>query len=66
MGAVGEHGLPFWDAMIWAAALRAGCRLFITEDFQDGRALGGVTFVNPFEEHNAVLLGAALAPPRGR
>ncbi len=65
MGAVSEHGLPFWDAMIWAAARRAGCRLFLTEDFQDGRALGGVTFVNPFEERNAVLLGAALAPSRG-
>ncbi len=65
MGAVGEHGLAFWDAMIWAAARRAGCRLFLTEDFQDGRALGGVTFVNPFEERNAVLLGAALAPSRG-
>ena len=65
MGAVSEHGLPFWDAMIWAAARRAECRLFITEDFQDGRALGGVTFVNPFEERNAVLLGAALTPSRG-
>lgn len=65
MGAVGEHGLPFWDAMIWAAAKSAGCRLLFTEDFQDGRALGGVTFVNPFAERNAVLLGAALAPARG-
>ena len=65
MAAVSEHALPFWDAMIWAAARRAGCRLFLTEDFQDGRALGGVTFVNPFEERNAVLLGAALAPTRG-
>jgi predicted nucleic acid-binding protein len=64
MGAVSEHGLPFWDAMIWAAARRAGCRLLITEDFQDGRAIGGVTFVNPFEERNATLLGAALAPIR--
>ena len=66
MGAVSEHRLPFWDAMIWAAARRARCRLFITEDFQDGHTLGGVTFVNPFEERNAVLLGAALTPPAGR
>jgi predicted nucleic acid-binding protein len=65
MGAVSEHGLPFWDAMIWAAARRAGCRLFLTEDFQDGCALGGVSFVNPFEERNTTLLGAALAPSRG-
>ena len=65
MAAVSEHRLPFWDAMIWATARRAGCRLFLTEDFQDGRVIGGVTFVDPFEERNATLLGAALAPTRG-
>ncbi len=43
-----EHNLPFWDAMLWATARRAGCSLFFTEDFQDGRTLGGVTFRNPF------------------
>ena len=43
-----EHGLPFWDAMLWATARRAGCSLLLTEDLQDGRVLGGVTFRNPF------------------
>ena len=43
-----EHGLPFWDAMLWATARRADCSLLLTEDLQDGRILGGVTFRNPF------------------
>lgn len=43
-----EHGLQFWDAMLWATARRAGCKLLLSEDFQDGRELGGVRFVNPF------------------
>ena len=43
-----QHHLPFWDAMLWATARRAGCTLFLTEDLQDGRTLGGVTFRNPF------------------
>ena len=43
-----EHGLQFWDAMLWATARRAGCRLLLSEDLQDGRTLGGVRFANPF------------------
>ena len=43
-----EHGLPFWDAMPWATARRAGCEVLLSEDFQDGREMGGVRFVNPF------------------
>ena len=55
-----RHGLQFWDAMLWATARRAGCRLILTEDFQDGRNLEGVTFVDPFETENARLLDLAL------
>ena len=44
-----RHGLSFWDAMLWATADRIGVRYLLTEDFQDARTLGGVTFVNPFE-----------------
>lgn len=43
-----EHKLQFWDAVLWAVARRAGCTVFLTEDMQDGRILGGVTFRNPF------------------
>jgi predicted nucleic acid-binding protein len=60
--AVLEHRLSFWDALLWATARRAGCRLILTEDQQDGRNLGGVRFVNPFRPGNAPILDLALPP----
>ena len=48
MRAVDDHRVAFWDAMIWAVAREAGCRYLLSEDFQHGRTLEGVTFVNPF------------------
>lgn len=50
-----RHSLPFWDAMLWATARRANCGLVLTEDFQDGRTLEGVTFRNPFKLSTAEL-----------
>jgi predicted nucleic acid-binding protein len=46
--AVRAHRLAFWDAMLWASARRAGVKHLLTEDLQDGLALQGVTFINPF------------------
>ncbi|MGC8490634.1 MAG: PIN domain-containing protein [Syntrophobacteraceae bacterium] len=46
--AVKEHGLSFWDAMIWAVAAEAGVALLLSEDFQHTRVLEGVEFYNPF------------------
>jgi predicted nucleic acid-binding protein len=43
-------GIPFYDALIVAAAADAGCGTLLTEDLQHGRSLGGVTFRNPFLE----------------
>lgn len=60
MHAVRRHRLPFWDAMLWAAAREAGCRLLLSEDFQDGLAIGGLRCVNPFAAANRALLEAAL------
>lgn len=60
MAAVAEHRLSFWDAMLWATARAAGCRLLLTEDGQDGRDLGGVTFLDPFAATNDRLLDLAL------
>jgi predicted nucleic acid-binding protein len=54
------RGLSFWDAMLWATADRIGVRYLLTEDFQDGRVLGGVTFINPFEGGNEALLAKIL------
>jgi predicted nucleic acid-binding protein len=57
---VRDHRLSFWDAMLWATARRAGCRILLTEDGQDGRNLGGVRFVNPFRAANQPLLDLVL------
>jgi predicted nucleic acid-binding protein len=49
--------------MLWAAAQRAGVRHLLTEDLQDGFALVGVKFVNPFDARNNRLIDEIL-PPR--
>ena len=58
--AVEHHGLSFWDAMLWATAQRAGCRMLFSEDLQDGHRLGDVLFVNPFDPANRKLVNLAL------
>jgi len=58
-----RHGMSFWDALLWATADRVGVRYLLSEDFQDGRTLGGVTFVDPFKGGNARLLAEILASP---
>ena len=45
-----DHRLSFYDALIIAAALEAGCDTLFTEDMQHGRKFGGLTIVNPFLE----------------
>jgi predicted nucleic acid-binding protein len=40
--------LHFWDALIWAAAKAAGVSVVLTEDFQNGRTIEGVLFLDPF------------------
>jgi predicted nucleic acid-binding protein len=46
--AMPRHGRAFWDALIWATAAENGVGTIYTEDFQDGRNIEGVRFVNPF------------------
>jgi predicted nucleic acid-binding protein len=65
MRAVSEHRLPFWDAMLWATARRAGVHLLVSEDFQDGRTIEGVRIVNPFAVQNAALIASRLPPIGG-
>lgn len=43
-----RFGFHFWDALVVAAAQRAGCDALLTEDLQDGQDLDGVRVVNPF------------------
>ena len=56
---IATHHVPIWDALIWAVCDRAGARILATEDFQDGRTLGRVTFLDPFNPKNAARLGLA-------
>jgi predicted nucleic acid-binding protein len=58
--AVGEHRLAFWDALLWATARRAGVRVLVSEDFQDGRNIEGVRIANPFISGNQIVIDAAL------
>jgi predicted nucleic acid-binding protein len=59
---VREHRLAFWDALLWATVRRAGCRVLLSEDFQDGRELDGVRVVDPFLPDNEALVDLVLPP----
>ena len=43
-----DHGFGFYDALIVAAAIEAGCDTLLSEDLQDGRRIAGLRIVNPF------------------
>lgn len=44
-----RHGFAFYDALILAAALEAGCATLCSEDLQDGQVIEGrLTVRNPF------------------
>jgi predicted nucleic acid-binding protein len=57
LGAVARHRLSFWDALIWATARDAAVPVVFSEDFQHGRELEGVRFLDPFRDEPSV--GAA-------
>nr|WP_228748146.1 PIN domain-containing protein [Bradyrhizobium sp. BR 10289] len=43
-----DHGIAFYDALVVATAIEAGCDVLYTEDMQHGRSIGGLSIVNPF------------------
>ena len=45
-----HHQLSFWDALIVAAALKAGASTILTEDLGTGRSISGVRIENPFSD----------------
>jgi predicted nucleic acid-binding protein len=55
-----QHQLRIWDAVILASAADAGCRLLLSEDFQEGFTWSGVTVTNPFSSKRHLLLDALL------
>ena len=40
--------LPFWDALVVAAAKAADCDRLLSDGFKDGRDFDGVAVLNPF------------------
>ncbi len=43
-----RYGLGFYDSLIVAAALDAGCKTLYSEDLQHGQQIEGVITTNPF------------------
>jgi predicted nucleic acid-binding protein len=43
-----DHLMSFYDALIVASAIEAGCDALYSEDMQHGRTIGGLAIVNPF------------------
>lgn len=44
----GRYGFSFYDSLIIAAALEAGCTRLYSEDLQQGQQVQRLTIVNPF------------------
>ena len=44
----GRYGFSFYDSLIVAAALEAGCTRLYSEDLQHGQQIQRLTIVNPF------------------
>ena len=43
-----RYGFSFYDSLIIAAAIKAGCRTLYSEDLQHGQEISGVVITNPF------------------
>jgi predicted nucleic acid-binding protein len=43
-----RYGFHFYDSLIVAAALEAGCSRLFSEDLQHGQRIDGLTVENPF------------------
>jgi predicted nucleic acid-binding protein len=45
-----DHGFAFYDALIVAAALEAGCDTLYSEDMHHGGNFRGLTIIDPFRD----------------
>jgi predicted nucleic acid-binding protein len=43
-----HYQLQYWDSVIVAAALEAGCSVLYSEDMSDGQIIDNMTVINPF------------------
>ena len=60
-----DHRFGIWNAVVLSAAARAGCRLLLSEDVQDGFTWSGVTVVDRFALPRPPLLAALLGGEAG-
>lgn len=58
----GRAGLQFWDSLIVTVCLNNAMRLLISEDFQDGLSINGLTILNPFNPANSLRIAELLEP----
>ena len=55
---VGEHMLSYYDAQIWAVARLGQVAVILSEDFNPGAVLDGVSFADPLDpEYDLAALG---------
>jgi predicted nucleic acid-binding protein len=57
-----DFKLQFWDALFLATVRRAGARVLLSEDMNDGQDIAGVKLVNPFKPENAGIVSLVLPP----
>ena len=50
IGIARDYGFHFYDGLIVAAALRAGCSILYSEDLHHGQTIERLTIHNPFAE----------------
>jgi predicted nucleic acid-binding protein len=50
IGIARDYGFHFYDGLIVAAALRAGCSILYSEDLRHGQTIERLTIHNPFAE----------------
>ena len=48
-----DHGLAWWDALLWATARENGISLIYTEDLPGMTEIDGVRYVDPFTDDGA-------------
>ena len=51
LGVHPQYGFSFYDSLIVAAALEAGCTRLYSEDLQHGQRVDHLTIQNPFTSH---------------
>jgi predicted nucleic acid-binding protein len=47
-----KHRFGFWDALVIQAALKGGAGVLLSEDFEPGRRILGMTIRNPFKDQD--------------